>query len=337
MAIELTKPDLQDLEAQAQQQGEQIYQTTEFGVQYNLPKQLGEGGDRTLKLHDGLTLYIRKGKLRQSIREVRQHESRFPLVAKFYLSGSSRVQTLDTTDIDRDYEETRGCHYLYHLPNHTEVERWPADEPIHVVMVLADPDYFSKFVAGKTGLSTSLQKLLEGDRTQRFHQPLGQMTPLIRQLLQQVLHCPYTGLMQQLYLEGKALELLASQFALWTDERLPTASLSLCAQDIEQLHQAKDILLQRAKHPPSLSELARLVGLNDRKLKQGFRQLFGTTVFGYLRDYRMQQAQHLLHQSHMSVAQVAAKVGYRNSEAFSTAFRRQFAVSPKAYQLGQRG
>jgi AraC-like DNA-binding protein len=60
-------------------------------------------------------------------------------------------------------------------------------------------------------------------------------------------------------------------------------------------------------------------------------------VFGYLRDYRMQQAQHLLHQSHMSVAQVAAKVGYRNSEAFSTAFRRQFAVSPKAYQLGQRG
>ncbi|MEO0377755.1 MAG: helix-turn-helix transcriptional regulator, partial [Cyanobacteria bacterium P01_A01_bin.17] len=74
----------------------------------------------------------------------------------------------------------------------------------------------------------------------------------------------------------------------------------------------------------------------DRKLNQGFRQLFGTTVFGYLQRHRMQQAQSLLHDSDLSIAKVAATVGYRSPEAFSTAFRRQFAVSPKAYQLGQR-
>ncbi|MGP1387536.1 MAG: helix-turn-helix transcriptional regulator [Thainema sp.] len=65
--------------------------------------------------------------------------------------------------------------------------------------------------------------------------------------------------------------------------------------------------------------------------------MFGTTVFGYLRDYRMQQAQRLLRSPHATVAQVAAQVGYRNPEAFSTAFRRKFSVSPKAYQLRQCG
>jgi AraC-like DNA-binding protein len=50
----------------------------------------------------------------------------------------------------------------------------------------------------------------------------------------------------------------------------------------------------------------------------------------------MQQAKHLLHDSDLSIAAIAAMVGYRNPEAFSTAFRRKFAVSPKAYQLSQR-
>ena len=50
----------------------------------------------------------------------------------------------------------------------------------------------------------------------------------------------------------------------------------------------------------------------------------------------MQQAQRLLHSPHVTVAQVAAQVGYRNPEAFSTAFRRKFAISPKAYQLRYR-
>ena len=59
-------------------------------------------------------------------------------------------------------------------------------------------------------------------------------------------------------------------------------------------------------------------------------------MFGYLQQYRMEQAQLLLQDRELSVAKVAATVGYRSPEAFSTAFRRQFAVSPKAYQLGRR-
>ncbi len=66
--------------------------------------------------------------------------------------------------------------------------------------------------------------------------------------------------MQQMYLESKALELFATQFALWTDISSPQASIALCAQDIEQLHLAREILTQQATHPPSLIDLARQVG-----------------------------------------------------------------------------
>lgn len=94
-------------------------------------------------------------------------------------------------------------------------------------------------------------------------------------------------------------------------------------------------MINNFSNPPSLIDLARQVGLNERKLKQGFQQIFGTTVFGYLQNYRMQQAKQLLRNSNVTIASVAAAVGYRNSEAFSVAFQRQFAIGPKAYQLSK--
>lgn len=84
--LELTIADFQELEAKAQACGEQLHQMLALGFQHNLSRQLGMGGDRTLPLRNGLSRYIRKGVLSQSIRHVRHHQPRFPLVAKFYLS-----------------------------------------------------------------------------------------------------------------------------------------------------------------------------------------------------------------------------------------------------------
>ncbi|MEH2180207.1 AraC family transcriptional regulator [Nostoc sp.] len=81
---------------------------------------------------------------------------------------------------------------------------------------------------------------------------------------------------------------------LFGKQKLSSSNLSFRPRDAEKLHLAKAILERSLEHPPSLLELAKLVGLNDFKLKQGFRHLFGTTVFGYLRTCRMQQAQQLL-------------------------------------------
>lgn len=332
----LKAEDWRALCEQAQAQGEHLYQSMPGGSQFNLPQGLGRGGDRTVSLRGGLTLEIRCAELQQTLHIEQQHGATFPLVAKFYLAGMSHIQTLNASDIPADYSELAGYHYLYHLPNHTEIEEWPAGQPLHLVTIYANADYFAEFSTNYFPLPQPLQKLLEGDAAQRFHQSLGPMTATMRRLVQQIVHCPYQGLMQQLYLEGKALELLALQFAAWAEERPSGEALRLRSHDIQQLHQAREILIQQANHPPSLKELAHQVGLNDRKLKQGFRQLFGTTVFGYLQTYRMEQAQEMLKNADVTVAQVAQRVGYRNPEAFSTAFRRQFAVSPKAYQLGQR-
>ncbi|MBI4785218.1 MAG: helix-turn-helix transcriptional regulator [Oscillatoriophycideae cyanobacterium NC_groundwater_1537_Pr4_S-0.65um_50_18] len=331
--ITLNQAALEELLNQAQQQGECIYQNDGIETQVNLPHVLGEGCGRSIQLRHGLTLHIRDAKLRHSVAVEQHYDATFPVTAKFYLSGASRVKMPRVAEMEPD-EEISGHHYLSRLPNLIKIEEWQANVPIQLVMIHAHADYFRTFSCTDS-LPDLLQTLMQGSG--RFHQSLGKMSPAIVQILQQIIHCPYQGTTQQLYLESKALELFALQFAC-LESKLPTLrKQTLPADDLERLHSAKDLLVQYANNPPSLLELARQVGLNDRKLKQGFRQVFGTTVFGYLHDYRMQQAQDLLQQSQLTIAQVAATIGYRNPEAFSTAFRRRFAVSPKAYQLGHRG
>jgi AraC-like DNA-binding protein len=150
--------------------------------------------------------------------------------------------------------------------------------------------------------------------------------------LQQILNCPYQGWTRQFYLESKALELLILWLAHAADSDKTFDLCKLSLDDIDRIHQAKDILTRRLNQPPSLLELARQVGLNDRKLKQGFRQIFGTTVFGYLHNYRMQQAQRLLMAGQMNVKETAQSVGYASQSAFNAAFKKRFGVNPKTVQ-----
>ncbi|MEO1351908.1 MAG: AraC family transcriptional regulator [Cyanobacteria bacterium J06635_15] len=328
MAIKLTEQEYMALVEQAQQ----VYQTTEFCTHYETPRLLGEGCTRDIQLREGLGITILSGKLQQPLRYQKRHSNPFPIVGKFYLSGASKVRTDNVPEILAEYEEVAGYHYLYCLPDLTETEEWQANEFTQVVSVCADLTYFQTLTSTDEGLPPCLQRLLQ--TTGRFHKPLGKMTLMINQVLRQILGCPYEGVTQRLYLECKAIELLTLQFAC-LDTNSPRQS-SLKSGELEKVQIAREILVQRLNSPPALIELAHQVGLSNRKLQQGFQHLFGTTVFGYLCNYRMEQAKHLLGQSYATVAEVATKVGYRNPEAFSTAFRRKFAMSPKAYQLGQR-
>jgi AraC family transcriptional regulator, transcriptional activator of the genes for pyochelin and ferripyochelin receptors len=323
------------------QKNEHLFEFTDhqngFETASLLPKWLGTGGDRISYLRNGLTLYIREAKLRQPLRLKQHHNSVFPLTTKFYLSSGSRVITPNAASVKDEYEEITDCNYIYYLPNITEYEEWQAQEQIQLVMICADLEYFRLFNSDGDFLPEPLQQLITGDSTIQFHQSLGKNTTEMQQILQQILHCPYQGVTRQMYLEGKALELLTLQFTHWREKSHHSTEVKLRQDDIERLYAAKDILIRQMNNPPSLVELARQVGINDRKLKQGFRQVFGTTVFGYLQNYRLQQAQKLLQRPDISIARVAATIGYTNPEAFSVAFRRKFAVSPKTYQLRKSG
>ncbi len=181
-------------------------------------------------------------------------------------------------------------------------------------------------LCGSSALPLVLDQLLTSRAPHARHsQP---MTPALVRLLDDLFYCDATGASRQLYLEAKGLEVLS----VFVDEleKASEASLPFGRRDMERLERAKHVLVSLMATPPSLPKLARQVGLNELKLKQGFRSLYGTSVFGYLRAHRMETARRLLAQRELSVTEVALRVGYANPSKFAAAFRRHFGVVPSA-------
>lgn len=154
------------------------------------------------------------------------------------------------------------------------------------------------------------------------------MTTQMYQIVDGLTQCGLRGAMRRLYFESKALELVV----LATEAATPRAvtSPTLTRGDIERLEHARSLLSAGFASPPSLRSLARACGLNERKLKEGFKQRFGTTVFAFVRSQRMRHAHEILSSSDRSVTEVAQQVGYANPSKFAAAFRREFGVSPSA-------
>ncbi len=176
----------------------------------------------------------------------------------------------------------------------------------------------------------------EGARALDFHQIIGTLPyrvfqeaydPASAYLLQQMMEASARPDSLSLEMECRILELLSHAFRsmLLGREKRPSG---LSRTDLSKLERAREILLDRMSLPPSLSELSRLIGLNEFKLKTGFKDRYGSTVFGYLREARLETAYRLLQEPDASVINVSVSVGYSNPSYFAEAFRGKYGMNP---------
>ena len=138
---------------------------------------------------------------------------------------------------------------------------------------------------------------------------------------------------QKIYQHGKVMEFLSlymdspnSQ-----DEVQDQCPFVMDDAEMARIKEARDIIIDKMIGPPSLKELAHMVGTNEFKLKVGFRFIFGTTVYGYLSDHRMEHARKLLIVDKARIKEVATDVGYSNPSHFISAYKRKFGVTPKQH------
>lgn len=308
------------------------YNTNGFDFSKKSHSQWSHGEYREVQLQPGLWLEIDDEVFHRSKGVKGEHDEDFrDVISKFYLSGNHLVTSPPgIVGVQENYAEQGGQNYLFHLPDMWEIEQGFAGDRMQLVKVSMEPDFVRTFCSGSDMVPLQLRPLFESNSAPRFHRPVGSITPTMRVVLQQILQAPYQGMVQRMYLEGKALELVALQLAqLIESEQGRQSFRDLKPAEIEQIYQAKEILIRNWLEPPSLIELVRQVGLNECTLKRGFQQVFGTTAFGCLHNYRMEQARQLLETSTYTVKEVAQIAGYRNRSAFSRAFHKHFGISAR--------
>lgn len=207
---------------------------------------------------------------------------------------------------------------------------WERDE-FHFCEVNLTPAFFMKFLPADAQLFDSFRNHIEQGKSSLLSQQNNTISHSMYAIIGEIMSCQRKGIFKRMFLEAKVLELLLlqlEQFMVGSD-RNPS---SLKKKDVDKIYAVRDYLLQHMDADCSLIDLAHQVGTNEFTLKKGFKELFGTSVFAFWSDSKLEQAKLMLQDRRMPIAEVAHLIGYKNPRHFSSAFKKKFGLAPSYFR-----
>ncbi|WP_373314905.1 helix-turn-helix domain-containing protein [Gillisia lutea] len=172
--------------------------------------------------------------------------------------------------------------------------------------------------------------LSDGNRDKKYYKD-GDISPSMAIALNQVMNFNLMASVKALYFKAKAYELLSLYFNRAEDANVEQCPFLVDEVNVLKIRKAKDLVISRMAEPPSLQELSNEIGLSLKKLKEGFKQIYGDSVYSFLFDYKMEFARKLLDSGEYNVNEVGLKVGYSTASHFIAAFKKKFGTTPKKY------
>ncbi|MDN3921473.1 helix-turn-helix transcriptional regulator [Roseateles violae] len=151
-------------------------------------------------------------------------------------------------------------------------------------------------------------------------------------LVTDTIDTPLEGEARALQYAGRLSELVG--FALDALQRSDSSKQPsvLDWRDVNLAQLALERLSQDYRRPPRFTDLARELGCNVNKLQAAFKRAFGVTMAEYCLERRMREAQRLLLEGKLSVAEVGERVGYAHQSNFAAAFSAAIGMPPRAYK-----
>ena len=210
---------------------------------------------------------------------------------------------------------------------------WDTTENMQLFDISLVPELFLKYLPKTNDRFKTFRENIERGTICALSPYNHCITPAMQWIIRDILLCDRQGFFKRVYLENKVTELLILQL-----EQMSEPTQAMCAnlnsRLVEKMMVVKKYIETNELGSCSLSELAKAAGTNEYTLKKAFKQVFGTTVFGYWNQMKMDEAKTLLMNGSVSVTEVAKRLGYKNPQHFTTAFKRTFGSAPsKVNQL----
>ncbi|PSM53290.1 transcriptional regulator, AraC family [Campylobacter blaseri] len=188
----------------------------------------------------------------------------------------------------------------------------------------------------KTGTTRVMGIVISPDMANLFLKNSGENLKLNRTnlntkiYLDEIINTNYDDCLGDIFLQGKIFDILYNEFSS-IQKQTNTNKIFLSNFDIAALNKAKDILISSFKNPPCISKLAKMVHLNEFKLKVGFKQLFDKTAFEIVREQKMLHAKDLLQNSDMNIFEISNFLGFKHQSHFTKMFYNEFNILPKEF------
>mgnify|MGYP003110028436 FL=1 len=174
---------------------------------------------------------------------------------------------------------------------------------------------------------------LSDENKDRKYYKDASISPSMAIVLNQLMNYNLHPSVKPLYFKGKAYELLSLYFNRPADLDVEQCPFLADEDNVTKIKRAKQIVISKMTEPPTLQELADEINLPINKLKEGFKQIYGDSVFSFLFDYKMEVARQLLASGSHNVNEVGLRVGYSTASHFIAAFKKKYGTTPKKYLM----
>jgi len=240
------------------------------------------------------------------------------VVLHFQLSGTCRVQTSLGETRFKSNEQNICIPSVKRYGLHTEGDS-------EFCILLLDHSHVERLMDEAVKAGTFDQNINKGFKwLSKHHLPI---TLPMADSIESMFRSDRTGIFCMLHTESLMVQLLLLQLEQMASHDC-RVFCSLKQSEIDKIYHARKVIMQNLGNWFTISEIAYKVGTNECTLKKGFKEVFGTPVFEFTQQYKMQEAYRLLSEADHSIACVSEKLGYKNSTHFSAAFKRKFGFSP---------
>lgn len=268
--------------------------------------------------------------IRTQIDFEKDFKSRFVISDKrillyFVLEGSSFLHC----KMKKTLKLQSGAHNIAHTERICGETQCPCGKYELFYISLSLKTFFSFFPKGRQVFHNFKQKMGKRELSLLREEP-GIINHQIYKIIQDICRCEKELEVKKIFIKAKIIELLSLQLEQLCEICPPGPTLN--KEDAEKMYAVRDFMLKHLGEYHSLKSLAKRVGTNEYTLKTEFKELFGTTVFGYWHNLKMEKAQNLLRDHQKPIKQISEIVGYKNPQHFSTAFKKKYGMAPSIYR-----
>lgn len=211
----------------------------------------------------------------------------------------------------------------------------PAKKYIETFGVVFKDEYFESLTNRYPDLLSDIRNIHIKNRPHKYFSGTNITTIELNLIINQIKNSFLMGNYSSMYVEAKIMELLSFQLSNLADYKCYDCVGKNCVHRTEKdrVFEVKSIIDNDFITPPSVYELSRMVGVNEKTMREGFKKEFNQTIYNYIVSLRMNKASHLLRDTNLSMNEIAVDCGYEYASHFSTAFKRKFGKTPLSFRF----
>jgi len=217
--------------------------------------------------------------------------------------------------------------FLLYNPQHDLPINIELEPDSKLITLLISIGKFHTLFTQEAGL---IHFLNEENKNKKYYSD-KELSPNESIVLNQLFHYGLHSSLEKLYTKGKVYELISLYFHRNDTDGAQNCPFLEDEANVEKIQRGKKILIENMTEPPTLNELANAINLPLQHLKDGFKQIYGETVFSFLFNYKMEFARKLLATKKYNIAEISFEVGYSTPSHFIAAFKKKFGTTPKKY------